>query len=84
MVNNVRTLQEATGIEPELEKEIWDKMPTAPYRKLLDYEFEKKRIEESLKMTTGRLSFEEYLRASGVVDGLRLASAILTRNDQRK
>lgn len=70
-MNLVRSLHEATGLSPADETDIRSKMPTSPFRKLVEYDLEKRKLEAQADATT---DFKK-----GVVEGLVVAVGILNR-----
>lgn len=60
--------------------ELWHHMPNSPFRKLIEFELEMRVIAEKAKLETD-LTFEEYKKQQGVLEGLRIAIGILNRKD---
>lgn len=76
-----RTLDEATGISEQEAVEIWKKMPESPFRKLIQFEIEKRKALESDKcaMATPDTIFKQQ----GIVEGLGIALGIMARKDPK-
>lgn len=81
MATFFRTLEEATGITPQEEKEIWARMAESNFRKLVEFEIEKAKFIHSQALAQGKMSHDDYLRAGGHMQGLQQAVGILARAD---
>ena len=76
-----RTLFEATGMSEQEASEVWAMMQESPFRRLIQYEIEKRVAIERLAFST--ISKETFDKQQGIVNGLEIAIGILCRKDQK-
>jgi hypothetical protein len=83
-VQLTKSLTDATGMSEQEAVELWFHMPNSPFRTLVEYELEKRKMQETAALAVPGLSLEDYRKQQGVVEGLQVAIGILNRKPSTK
>lgn len=77
----IKSRTEATGMSEQEIAEFWRLMPESPYRKIFEYELKVRTEQETTKLQSD-LTFDQYHKQKGVIEGIKIALGILSRNDK--
>lgn len=76
----IKSRSEATGMAEHEVAEMWHHMPASPFRRVVEYELEARRLAERDKLETD-LTSDQYHKQKGILEGIRIAIGILNRKD---
>lgn len=62
--------------------DVWSKMQESPFRKLYQFELEKRLLIETSTLSTA--TPDKVLKQQGIVEGINISLAILARKDRKQ
>lgn len=76
----IKTRQEALDLSDQEIAKVWENMPQSPFRHVVEYEFEARKLDEMKKLSA--MKADEFQKQQGIVEGIGIAVGILNRKDR--